>query len=54
MLNDEIRRQIDDIATEIDLLVFRLEQPPTSVDERQDLQRSLERLVRALRELADR
>ena len=54
MLNDEIRRQLDDIATEIDLIVFRLEQPPTSADERRDLQRSLERLVRTLRDLADR
>lgn len=53
MPDERTRRKLEDIAHELDLLVFRLEQPPSSNDERSELRRALERALRQLRDVAD-
>ncbi len=59
-MRDAVVREADDLARELDLLVFSLEQPPADAGEeglRQDrarLRRQLDKLRMRLQDLADR
>lgn len=57
-MNHEHRRIVDEVARELDLLVYRLEQPPAAdtdalTAERKRLRRDLEKLRDRLGDLAD-
>jgi hypothetical protein len=58
MTPHQTQRLVDEIARDLDLLSFRLEQPPPSErspeDERRDLRRALDRLTARLRDIAER
>jgi hypothetical protein len=58
MADPHLQRQLDEIVRDLDLLAFRLEQPPATPDdpaaERAAVRRELHRLIGRLRDATDR
>jgi len=56
MADSDLKWALEDLARDVDLLVFRLERPPepSAEDERRELRRRLEELHEQLTDLAQR